>query len=301
MDITVDPPSYAVDLGESVRETEAHRLQPRQAGEALPSVPAQRPLAVPTAVPQQAALEEEDDDFGDFADAAEAGQPGVSPSVPQSHANGDIPSANGFNSYLNGFTHHQPHSNGFSHAPGLGLAAAARLPNGATAPAPAEASQKDDEVDFGDFADADMAVPGPSDAAAECVGHAYSAHTAHSGQPWSGVAGFGGPAAAQFPDLPVLRSLHADAQHARGPSVDSTASLGSMNGLPHGVLDGDLPSGTLASPQPEMWVQCANASCALPAYVCLTEGCWLSGLRAGCLCYLQCGALSAAVGVYGCH
>ena len=259
MDITVDPPSYAVDLGESVRETEAHRLQPRQAGEAPPSVPAQRPLAVPTAVPQQAALAEGDDDFGDFADAAVAGQPGVSPSVPQSHANGVMPSANGFrssaggfNSYLNGFAHHQPHSNGFSHAPGLGLAAAARLPNGATAPAPAEASQKDDEVDFGDFADADMAVSGLADAAAESFGHVYSANTTHSGQPWADVVSFGGPAAVQLPNLPVLRNLHADAQHARGPSVDSTASLGSMNGSAHGVLDKGIPSGTLASPQPEM-------------------------------------------------
>ena len=264
VDVTVDPPSYAVDLGDSVRETEAHRLQPRQAGEAPPSVPAQRPLADPALEPQQAVLDEEDDDFGDFADAPEAVQPCVSPRVPHSHMNGFAPSANGYTPSVNSFTQHLPRSNGFSHAPGMDShAAGVKLPNSATALAPAAVSQYDDEEGFGDFADADVSVPGPSDAAAQGAEHAYSAHTPHNGQPWSDIAGFGGPAAMRWPDQLALKSLHASSQHARGPSVESAASLGSLNGPAYGGFDRGLPPGMLTSSQPKARLQCAGVPCVL--------------------------------------
>jgi len=52
----VQPPSYAVDLGESVRETEAHRLRQRQPGTAPPSVPGQQALATDSQGTQQNAF-----------------------------------------------------------------------------------------------------------------------------------------------------------------------------------------------------------------------------------------------------
>ena len=270
MDITVEPPSYAVDLGESVRETEAHRLQLRQPGEAPPSVPAQRPLAGPAATPQQAALDLdlEDDDFGDFADSAEAAQPGVS------HLHGFMPPANGFTPSVNGFSQHQPLSNGFSHAPVAmnGLSDhAAPVHSGKSAHESVAANQEKGEEDFAAFTDTEEPVSGPSNAAAWGVGQAISAHPAQTGQPWPEFASFSaGPAAVQSPALPPLESLYASSQHVRGPSVESAASVASANGPAFSAFDAGFPSGALAATQMRYKQHVACSS-----YPNLLDGSWL--------------------------
>lgn len=245
MDITVEPPSYAVDLGESVRETEAHRLQLRQPGEAPPSAPAQQPLAGPAAAPPQAALDLEEDDFGDFADAAEAAQPSVS------HMNGFAPSANGSSPSAYGISQHQPHSNGYSHAPAAmnGLNGhAAPVHSGKAGHVAAAASQDKGEEEFAAFADAEVSIPAPSGAAALGAAHTLSAHAAHSAQLWPDFASFAaGPAAVQSPALPALESLYVSSQHARGLSVESAASLASANGPAISAFDAGFPSGAGAA------------------------------------------------------
>ena len=245
VDVTVDPPSYAVDLGESVRETESHRLQLRQAGEAPPSVPAQRPLAGPAAAPQQASLELEDDDFGDFADAAEAAQPNVS------HANAFTPSANGFKASGSGLSQHQPHPNGFSHAPVAmnGLNGHAPPLNGRGAAwVPAATRQENGEEGFAAFAGAEDLPPGPSVAGTQGAGQAFSAQFPLSGQPWPECTKYtAAPAAVQLADQSAFHSLHASHQHARGPSAESSASLQSADGPASSVFNGRFPSGALAA------------------------------------------------------
>ena len=67
VDITVQPPSFAVDLGESVRETEAHRLRTRKAGAAPPSASVQQALMIAALFPeaqQAGTAEAEDGGFG---------------------------------------------------------------------------------------------------------------------------------------------------------------------------------------------------------------------------------------------
>lgn len=248
VDVTVDPPSYAVELGESVRETESHRLQLRQAGEAPPSVPAQRPLAIPAGAPQQAALELEDDDFGDFADAAEAAQPNVS------QLKAFTPSANGFSASGGGLSQLQPHSNGFSHATvamnGLN-GHAPPMHSGTAAYVPAAASQENGEDGFAAFVDADDLPPGPSVAGTQGAGQACSAQFALTGQPWPDPTKCtAAPAAVQLADQPAIHNLHASHQHARGPSAESSASLRSADDPASSVFSGGFPLGALAASQP---------------------------------------------------
>ena len=238
MDITVQPPSFAVDLGESVRETEAHRLRTRKAGAAPPSAPAQESLvrAEPSAVDQQAGTAEaEEGDFGDFAGAASAGWAG----------------SNGRSWHVNGSSGHQGYSNGdndllgahnrvaelaqhvkgLRSAPGVHLESTstskqhtAALSNGAAQQTTAcTHTDKDDDDDdyFGAFADASscsaMEQPeGLSNGHLPQERPAHSVPASHLETVWPGQS------------APLK---HAGAQqHARAPSLDSSASMSSGTG-----------------------------------------------------------------------
>ena len=237
MDITVQPPSFAVDLGESVRETEAHRLRARKPGEAPPSAPVQQSLvgAEAPAVAQQAGTAEaEDGDFGDFAGAVSAGWMG----------------SNGHARHTNGGIEHQPYANGNNHlvgarsrlaepaqhmqdlcsAPGVHLESTstpeqheAALSNGA-AQQTRRCTDEDEDDDFGAFADA-----------SSCLARE---HTEHTGDLSNGHIHQEGPAQfvqASHPETvrPGQSAIwkHAGAQqHARAPSLDSSASMTSSVG-----------------------------------------------------------------------
>ena len=229
VDVTVEPPSFAVDLGGSVRETEAHRLRLRHLGTTPPSVPAQGPLPSAAPAPQI----EDDDDFGDFAEADSdmpwASTNGHQPHQHQSHqkgtgrleaiANGNShmaapqaalqkPAQHSLNTRAgsSGLSPHQKTSFG-------GLQGGICKGNdtvgangGAQHHASSAAAALDDDDDFGDFADADWTAPEPA-SAAEAV-----------------------PQSSNAQGMPAGTSC----QHARGPSVDSAAS-GSTTGNPlHG-------------------------------------------------------------------
>lgn len=235
MDITVQPPSYAVDLGESIRETEAHRLRARQPGEAPPSAPAQRSVSSasePLAAPQPAALEEEEDAFGDFADAA-ATQPWSDfngHQAQQIDSNMHQPYVNG-TSHLTGLNRGsakpaQPATNGgHVREPGWGLSNGAEQPARPVVAVTTAAAQEDDEDDFGDFADASFDSAPAQAAAALGLHPASSAQSKHA---WPAA----NPDAAGLLSKPWLDSTvsqyHAgNPQHARGPSVESAASTAS--------------------------------------------------------------------------
>ena len=223
VDITVQPPSFAVDLGESVRETEAHRLCSRKAGEAPPSAPAQESLVgaeAPAADQQAGTVDAEEGDFGDFAGAASAGWAG----------------SNGYGWHVNGSSGHQGHNNGdndllgahnrgaepaqyvqgLGSAPGMHLESTstskqhtAALSNGAAQQTSccAHKDKDDDDDDFGAFADAG------SCSAMEQPEGLSNGHLPHK---WPGQSALLKHAGAQ--------------QHARAPSLDSSASLSSGTG-----------------------------------------------------------------------
>ena len=229
VDVTVEPPSFAVDLGESVRETEAHRLRLRHLGTAPPSVPAPGPLPSTAPEPQI----EDDDDFGDFAEADSdmpwASTNGHQPHQHQSHqkgtgrlegiANGNSHMAAPQTALLKPAQHSLNTGGGSSglsphqKTPFGGLQGAicedndiAGAKGGDQHHASSAAAVLDDDDDFGDFADGNWTAPEPTFAAEA------------------------GPQSCNAQGMPAGTS----SQHARGPSVDSAAS-GSTTGNPlHG-------------------------------------------------------------------
>ena len=223
MDITVQPPSLAVDLGESVRETEAHRLRTRQAGEAPPGAPAQQFLVraeVPAIAQQAGTAEAEDGDFGDFAEAASAGSLGSNGHGP--HANGSSghwPCANGDNHLIQA---HSRLAEPAQHMQGLGSVPGVHLESTSSSRLHKD-DDDDDDDDFGAFADAS------SGAALEHIeglsnGHLHQewpAQTVPASHPETVWAGQSAPFKHAGPQ-----------QHARAPSVDSSTSMSSGTG-PH--------------------------------------------------------------------
>lgn len=229
--MTVEPPSFAVDLGGSVRETEAHRLRLRHQGTAPPSVPAHKPLPSAAPAPQI----EDDDDFGDFAEADSdmpwASTNGHQPHQHQPHQNGTcrLEAIANSNSHLaaprtalqkpaqhslnagggsSGLSPHQKASfGGLQGAAGNGNdSVGAKSGDQHDASSAAAVFEGDD--DFGDFADADQTAPEPA-FAAEAVPQSSNAQ----GMP-AGTSG----------------------QYARGPSFNSVASVSSTGGPLHGVF-----------------------------------------------------------------
>lgn len=227
--MTVEPPSFAVDLGESVRETEAHRLRLRHLGTAPPSVPAERPLPSAAPAPQI----EDDDDFGDFAEA-DADMPWASTNGHQPHQHQSHQKGTGrLGAIANGNSHMaapqaalqtpaqhslstggsscglSPHQKSFLGGLQGGICKGSDIVganSGDQHHASSAAAALDDDDEFGDFADADWTAPEPA-FAAEAVPQSCSAQGMSAGT---------------------------SSQHARGPSVDSAASGSTTGNVLHG-------------------------------------------------------------------
>ena len=239
MDITVQPPSFAVDLGESVRETEAHRLRARQTGEAPPpSAPAQesRVRAEAPAAAQQAGTDEaEDGDFGDFAGAASAGWSGSNGHGWHVKGSSEQPGCNNGDDDLVGFhsrlAEPAQHMQDLVIAPGVHPESTlssrehtAALSNGAaqqTSRCSHTDKDDDDDDDFGAFADASSgsAMEQPEGLSNGHLHQEWPAHSVPASHPETVWPGQSAPL------------KHGGApQHARAPSLDSSASMSSGTG-----------------------------------------------------------------------
>ena len=234
MDITVQPPSFAVDLGESVRETEAHRLRLRNAGEAPPSAPAQEFLVraeVPAVAQQAGTAEAEDGDFGDFAGAASVGWAGSNGHGP--HANG----SSGQQTYAKGNTDpvgaHNRVAEPAQHMQDLGLAPgmhreSTSMPKQHTAALTNGAAQQticcthdDDDDGFGAFADA---------SSGSAMEHTEGLSNGHLLQEWPAQPVPASHLGAVWPGQSAPLKHVGAQQHARAPSLDSSASMSSGTG-----------------------------------------------------------------------
>ena len=234
MDITVQPPSFAVDLGESVRETEAHRLHTRKAGEAPPSAPSHVGAEVPSVAQQAGAADAEDGDFGDFAGAASAGWAGSNGHG--WHVNGSQGHINGGNDLLGAHNRvaelAQP-MKGLGSAPGVHLESTctpeqhtAALSNGAaqqTSRCTHTDKDDDDGDDFGAFADA---------SSGSAMDQTEGLSNGHLPQEWPAHSVPASHLEAVWPGQSAPSKHPGAQQHARAPSLDSSASMSSGTGPP---------------------------------------------------------------------
>ncbi|KAK9916034.1 hypothetical protein WJX75_007609 [Coccomyxa subellipsoidea] len=174
VDVTVDPPSYAVDLGGNIRETEGPRLRPRGPGDTAPPAahtpaPALPPVQKPAAnfgVPGEVSIhacsgsatvlgddlgEDFGEDFGDFCDA-EPDAPAAKPAAGQ-----EGPLSNGASSPLQ-LNHNSTASSGALPPPPAHFSGAGKSLEGGGGRGVTPASTIDiarDELDFGDGSDED--------------------------------------------------------------------------------------------------------------------------------------------------